>query len=280
MRAVYADMPILIGSLAELEGRHATDDELRLVHEAGYLDEVRAWSMEAGREGRPQEVRPGLVASAASWDASVAAVGSALTAIDAVLEGVARNAFCAIRPPGRDSLAREPGRFGFLNAPAIAVRFAQRHGLDRLLLVEWGAFITGSAATLLAHDEGLAVGRVGGGEAGPSASTRALDRILDRAADGPAFEAAVRSLLEEAGGMPGPDMILLSAGFDCLADDPLGELNLTGRDIYNCTRLMVEFAEAASGGRLVSMLEGGYGPGLGSAVTQHLRALAGLAPAE
>ena len=96
---------------------------------------------------------------------------------------------------------------------------------------------------------------------------------------GAGFLAAVdEALASTAAGAP-PGFVLLSAGFDGLRGDPLGDVGLTPRDYFEATVRVRKFAEQFCGGRLVSVLEGGYGDALGEAAVQHVRALAGLQPA-
>ncbi len=259
-RAVYADMLTLFDPLLDLEGRHASREELRLWHSDRYLEQVRGWVGTAEANGRPMEIAPRLVASGATWDASLAAVGCVLTGIDAVASGRSRNAFCAVRPPARDAGEEKPGRFGFLNALAIGAEYALDCGVaERVLLIEWGAGST---------PDGVGTG----------GRTRFV-RFGSPPGDDAAFLEGQGRLLEDAFGEFLPDVILLSAGFDWLDDDPESGGGLTPAGYYAATAGIREIAEARCGGRLVSVLEGGYGPrGPGVAVVQHLRALAGLAP--
>src|SRR5690606_2496765 len=112
MRAVYADMLTLFDPLLEVEGRHASDAELRLLHTPEYLARLRTWTEDAAARSQVLEPVPGIRVSGASWDAATAAVGSTLTAVDRVLAGDVRNAFCAVRPPGRYVHRDRPGGFG------------------------------------------------------------------------------------------------------------------------------------------------------------------------
>jgi len=260
MRAVYADMLTLFEPLLEVEGRHATVAELERVHSRSYLDRVRSWVAQATAVGGPVTVGPTLVASAASWEASLAAVGCALTGIQAVVDGRSRNAFCAVRPPGRDATADAPGAFGFLNPVAAAVAHLLSLGIaDRVLVVEWGESCTSLAQV---HTSNVRVVGVG-------------DLADD--ADGETFLSSTADAL--ARGVEGcaPEFVILSAGFDWLAGDPVAGRNLLPRDYYAATELVRKLSERECSGRLVSILEGGYDARLlGVAGVQHLRALAGL----
>jgi acetoin utilization deacetylase AcuC-like enzyme len=273
MRHVYRDMLTLFEPLLEVEGGHASREDLLLAHEAGYLDRVREWSVTAGAQGRPMTVEGDLVVSDATWEASLAAVGCVLTAIREVLESRVRNAFCAIRPPGQDAARDRPGRFGALNAVSVGARhLLEREGCARLLVVGWG----GGGLDLADMDP---------------ARVRTVEMPLRPAAGGADDGESSPTLPEAwvashagalAAGTDGfePDFILLSAGFDGVATDPVWPGPLQPADFHGATAAIREFAEEVCGGRLVSALAGGYDPNaLGASAVQHLRALAGLEPA-
>ncbi|MEX2581903.1 MAG: hypothetical protein WD766_01440 [Gemmatimonadota bacterium] len=281
MRAVYGDMLTLVDHLEEIEGRHATDEELRLIHTAVYLDRVRGWAAEAAERGSPIEVRPGLVISDSSWDAARAAVGSALTAVDAVLERRVTRAFVAARPPGAGAAADEPGEFALLNTVAIAARYVRdRFQTGPVLVVELDGGSGSRLREVLGATEGVRVLRLTAAEPGKSdpddgRSTRALPV----GSDGQSAVAELRHLLDSDAREPVPALILLAAGFDMLDADPRGTLALEPLDFHVLTVALRTYADRVCAGRLVSVLEGGYAPAeLGTAVVQHLRALADLPP--
>jgi acetoin utilization deacetylase AcuC-like enzyme len=269
MREVYRDMVTLNDPLLEVEGRHATDAELLLYHTPAYLKRVRDWVEDAERKGGPMEIQPGLVVSGASWDASVAAVGCAIVAVDIVLDGRARNAFCPARPPGRDATPGEPGRHGFLNPFAVVIRdLLRRKGIDRVLAVVWGdgdpargahEGVEGVRSVAIAprgRTAGAADGLAGSGEVAAVHETGDADRALEAAFEG--FR---------------PDFIVLSADFD--AGGRSGSAPRTPEDFYRATLPLRELADELCEGRLVSVLDGGYDSALlGAAAVQHLRALA------
>ncbi len=294
MRAVYADMLTLFPVLIQVEGRHASRNELGLVHTPEYLDEVEGWVEEATRHGRPIHRGAGLVVSGATWDASTAAVGCVLAGIDAVAEGGAANAFCAIRPPARDARPDRAGLFGVFNHLAIGARYLRRRmGTGRVAIVEWmGRGGIGSVEVALGEDEGVTLAPVTvptvaprGRRSEDAASPRKTPNPKDGAVDGRA--GARESLLEstrstlEMLAESRVDFLLLSASFEGLPNDPIAPGPLHPTDFYDATVLVREFADAACGGRMVSVLEGGMdSAGTAAAVVQHLRALAGLERAD
>lgn len=282
VRAVYKDMLTLHGHLLDVEAAPATEAEVQRVHTAGYLDELRAAVARAAAAGEPVPFG-GTLVSDASWDAAVAAAGTAIRGVDAVLGGEATNAFAAARPAGAGAWAEGTSGFSLLNNVAIALRHAQEeYGVRRVLVVEWSGERMEGTRRIFAGDTDvrlLSVHRAGAAAA-PRDAGNVTGVVLPAGAAGDLYRGAFESALAEVLSGFAPELILLSAGFDALATDPLGEFALTPLDYYHLTRHLVERAETCCSARLVSVLEGGYDPsGTGRAVVQHLRALTGLPPA-
>lgn len=257
-RAVYKDMLTLFEPMLELSATPATDEDLRLVHSAEYVQRVRDVAAGAGTQVAELD---GVRLSGATDEAARASVGGALTAVDAVLVGDVRNAFVLARPAGRDALPDEAAGFSIFNTVAIAARHLhERRGVGSVLVVSWGS----SPATHLRHVL--------------NAPWLQMIDIHAPGSDGAAFADALRGAL---GSVPSaPEFVLLSAGFDILAGDPVGSLAVEPRDIHDITRVLREWTDQHASGRLVSVLDGGYdAPRTARAVVQHLRALIGLPPA-
>lgn len=281
MRAVNRDMIALYDRVLEFEGRHASDDELLLVHSEEYLEKVKGWSLQAAEAGKSIEVGPGVIVSEASWDAARAATGSVLSAIDAVMEGRATNAFCPVRPPGAQVLADAPGVYGLLNSVAVAARYlSSRHGVSSVVVVEWTSASSSALAALVGRDPQVHVGSVGAAKDNQAPVETGRWRSLPASASGSDFCAALNELVEEMETTIKPGFILLAAGMDVLRGDPIGGLDVAPVDLHDATRILMDWAEDSCHGRLVSVLEGGYdAPALGTGVVQHLRALTELEPA-
>jgi acetoin utilization deacetylase AcuC-like enzyme len=276
-RVVYRDMLTLFDPLLEIEAVHASEADLRLAHTEGYIRAVRRRVEESARAGEVLPLDGGTVVSGSSWAAATAAVGAALTAIGALLRGEARNAFCATRPPGHGVGRERPDRFGIFNPVAIAARvLLERHGLARVLVLDWGAHPgTGTLDILLGDPRVTYVGLAG-------EALRTLPpphRLAHVAADaaGPEIAAALEHALDRAIADGAPEFLLLSMGCDALASDPSGRFRLDPADYFVLTETVRTRADAVCGGRLVSVLEEGYdASGTGAAVLHHLRALAAL----
>ncbi|HEX6749963.1 MAG TPA: hypothetical protein VF092_21905 [Longimicrobium sp.] len=277
-RAVYRDMVAMFDPLLQVQAEPATEADLLRVHTRRYVDDVRRTAIAAAAEGRPLELG-GVPVSGASWDAALAAAGGAITAADVVLGGEVRNAFVAARPPGRGGRADAPGEHSLFNNVAVAARhLRERHGSSRVLIVAWGIHPATAIREVVAGDPGISVISVHQQFEGADEPHRS-DRAIPPGSGGDAFGEAMRDALGAVAPGESPDFVLLSAGLDIVAGDPRGGLAVTPREVYDLTAELVEWADARAGGRLVSVLEGGYGTGLGAAVVQHLRALAGLPPA-
>lgn len=270
--------PELFASLVHHEGRHATVPEITLVHDAAYVQRV-ADTVAAGG-GR---LDPDTVVSEGSWDAITAGAGCVLDGVDMAFDGRAIRSFSAVRPPGHHALRDRAMGFCLFGNVAIAGHYAlQRDDCDRILIVDWDVH-HGNGTQALVEDESRIhfvsmhqwpwyPGSGAADDHGPHdtvwnvpmppslPSARYVDALLG------AVDAATKDWT--------PDLILLSAGFDCLEDDPLGAFTLTLDDVRTLTRALVERADKWCGGRLVSALEGGYAPdAVAKAVMVHLAAL-------
>ncbi len=276
-RALREDFE-LFQALEHVEGRHATPEELALAHDPGYVAFVRDLAERGG--GR---LDPDTVASEGSWDAARAAAGCVLDGVDLALDGRATRSFSAVRPPGHHALHDRGMGFCLFGNVAVAAHYARRvRGVDRVLIVDWDVH-HGNGTQALVEDTpeihfvsmhqwpwypgtGAADDRGPHGTVWnvPMAAGLPPERYVD------AFLGAVDAA---ASGFT-PDLVLVSAGFDSLAGDPLGGFTLELEHVTALTRAVVERADSWCGGRVVSALEGGYAPErVAAACLAHLRAL-------
>ena len=268
----------LYESLDHLEGRHASEEEIALAHDPSYIAAVRALAAKGG--GR---LDADTVASPGSWDAASAGAGCVLDAVDLALAGATTRSFCAVRPPGHHALRGSAMGFCLFGNVAIAAHYARRvKHLDRVLIVDWDVHHGNGTQALVENDVNIRFvsmhqwpwypGTGAADDRGPKRSVWnvPLPPALPRETYVGEFLAAVdRAAVEFT-----PDLLLISAGFDSLAGDPLGGFTLEMEDVARLTREMVSRAEQWCGGRLVSSLEGGYAPDrLGEAAAVHMRAL-------
>lgn len=286
VRAVQRDMVALWEPLRQMAATPAPEADLLLVHTSAYVARVREQADASAREGRTLEL-DGVPVSGASWEAALASVGAALTAVDAVLDGAVRNGFALARPPGRGASADGPGEFSLFNTAAIAARHLRaRRGMGRVLVVAWGAHPPAALAGLLAEDEGVRLISIHQHprtfpDPRPEDEHPPVPGVaLAPGGTGEDFAAALRGALDAVPADASPEFVLLSAGFDILAADPHGALAVQPDEVFAITTVLREWVDARAGGRLVSVLEGGYAAAeTARAVIQHLHALAGIGPA-
>ena len=228
------------------------------------------------------------VVSLRSLDAALRAAGGACRAVDMVLGGEAQNAFLPARPPGHHATSERAMGFCLFNTAAVAARYAQRHHaeVERVAVLDWdvhhgngtqGIFYDDPSVFFFsAHQYPWYPGTGARGETGVGRG-RGYTLNVPLRARTPAAEhrRAFEAALEEIGSKFRPDLVIISAGFDSRAGDPLGQLLLEDEDFVALTRAAKAWAREACGGRVVSCLEGGYDLStLGATVRAHVRALA------
>ncbi|MBL8209695.1 MAG: histone deacetylase [Bryobacterales bacterium] len=276
------DQAGILKRFTAIPSRAATEDEIAACHTREYIATARR---DIARGARTLSTGDTAI-SPKSFDVARNAAGGALNAIDAVVTGKAKNAFCLLRPPGHHATPDRGMGFCVFNNVAIAARYAQRrHGLDRILIVDWDVhhgngtqdifYTDGSVLFFSTHQHPWYPGSGMTDETGEGKGKgRILNRPLAAGAGRDEILGAFRDTLKPAADAFKPDLVLISAGFDSRQDDPLGRFRLTDADFSELTSLMLEIAAKHAKGRLVSVLEGGYNlNGIGPAVTAHLKTL-------
>jgi acetoin utilization deacetylase AcuC-like enzyme len=215
-------------------------------------------------------------------------VGGVLNAVDAVMRGDVRNAFCAVRPPGHHATPDRGMGFCIFNSVAIAARHLQKsHGLHRVLIVDWDYhhgngtqdtfYKDGTVMLFDTHHFGAYPGTGSVEETGEGPGRGAIINVPMTPGAGDAeFVEAFRAKLVPAARAFKPDFILISAGFDSMRDDVLGMFDITPAGYEQMTKIVVELADELCHGRVVSVLEGGYRlDGLAESVAAHVNVLKG-----
>jgi acetoin utilization deacetylase AcuC-like enzyme len=270
--------------LLHVEPEPASLESILLNHRRGYIDLVRRECA----EGDGQLSTGDTVICAETWEASLRAAGAACQAVDLIVAGRVRNAFCAVRPPGHHS--RPNGGMGFcvFNNLAIGVRHArERHGLKRALIVDWDlhhgngtqeTFWEDAAVMQFhTHQGGIYPGtgwpdERGGGEA----EGNIMNFPLRPGCGIEVFEHLYREELAPAVRRFRPDIVFVSAGYDSHREDPLGMLKLDEAGFGRLATIVADLAAELCGGRLVLCLEGGYNvDALGASVAATIRVLTG-----
>jgi acetoin utilization deacetylase AcuC-like enzyme len=228
------------------------------------------------------------VVSPGSWEAALAAAGSAPTAIDAVLDAEVRNAFCLVRPPGHHATVHRAMGFCLFNNIAVGARYAQSRGVKRVLIVDWDVHHGNGTEEIFDEDPdvfylsmhqsphypGTGLSTHHGRGSGQGAT---LNLPVPPGLPAERYVSELTTGLERAVEDFAPDLVLISAGFDAAAGDPLAGLTLRPADYHTLTERVMEVAARQCDDRLVSMLEGGYDLDmLATCGLEHVRALCGL----
>ncbi len=289
MGAVERALPGLYADVTPVVPQPADSAALELVHSREHIERVRSVCERSAKTGRvlqADEAEGDTVVSPRSWDAALAAVGCGIAAVDAVASGGHRAALCAVRPPGHHATRDRAMGFCLFNNVAVAARHAlARRDIDRVLVIDWDVhhgngtqdiFYEDPAVFVLSmHQHPLYPGTGMADERGSGAGEgTTLNLPMPAGLEAPRYVGALLEGLDEALRSFAPDMVLVSAGFDAGAGDPLGGFTLTPGDFATLTHEVVGRTRDTARNRVVSMLEGGYNPDeLGRSVVSHLTAL-------
>jgi acetoin utilization deacetylase AcuC-like enzyme len=267
--------PDLAAGVTWVEATPAERAALERVHPPAYLDLLDGL---AGRGGGLLDAD--TIMGPRSWDAARAAAGAAIAAVErALAQGACGTAFAATRPPGHHALAARAMGFCFLNNVVLAARHAQQRGASRVLIVDWDVHHGNGTQALVETDPSVRFVSMhqypwypGTG----AADERGVGNVFNvPRPPGLPRQTYVGDLLAAVdAALDGwrPDLLLISAGFDSLAGDPLGGFTLEPTDI---ARLTTALRERVASKPVVGMLEGGYRLDLLAAgATEHVRALA------
>lgn len=248
-------------------------------HDEAYV----AGMMQRLEQGGPVQADDDTPVSPGTLEAALRSAGAAVQSVDEVMAGQVRNAFSAMRPPGHHAGRARAAGFCFFNNVAVAARQAQAvHGAGRVAILDWDAHhgdgtqeIFWDDASVLfcsTHQWPLYPGTGAASERG--AHDTVVNVPLPAGSDGTAFREALDVAVLPRIASFRPDLILISAGFDAHWRDPLSDLDLTEADFAWATRRLVDIADAVCGGRIVSLLEGGYDLiGLARSAEAHVAAL-------
>jgi acetoin utilization deacetylase AcuC-like enzyme len=256
-------------------------ETVALCHDNHYIDELRHIAPTSGMAyiDGDTSMSPG------TWEAVMRGVGGAVAATDAVMRGETANAFVATRPPGHHAEINKSMGFCFFDNAAIAARYAQRtYGITRAAVVDFDVHhgngtqdIFWADPTVMycsTHQMPLFPGTGASGERGEHDTV--VNAPLASEDGSVKFRAAFENLILPQLRKFAPELIIISAGFDAHYRDPLATLNVKAEDFGWVTRKLMDVADSTAGGRIVSVLEGGYDlQGLKESVGEHVTALMG-----
>ncbi|MBN9017484.1 MAG: histone deacetylase family protein [Rhizobiales bacterium] len=258
-----------------------TDAETILTcHPLAHLDAMRTASPSEGMVRLDADT----IMSPKTLEAALIAVGGACDAVDAVLTGVADNAFCAMRPPGHHAEPTHAMGFCFFNQAAIAARHAQaKHGIGRVAIVDFDVHHGNGTQAIFWDDPSVLYASThqmplypGTGAASETGAGNIVNAPLPPGAGGEEFREAFEDRILPALDRFAPELVIVSAGFDAHERDPLASLELVEADFAWATSVLMERADRFAGGRLVSVLEGGYDlKALAGSVAAHVGTLMG-----
>ena len=277
----HLDTRGLLGRLAVIRPKPCPVERLARVHTRDYIESIRSACARA-----PAQLDPDTAVSSGSWEAALLSAGGALAACDAVVSGKASAAFVCTRPPGHHAEADLAMGFCLFNNVAVAARYLQdEHRLGRVLIVDWDVHHGNGTQHMFEDDDtvfyfsthqypfypgtGSARETGSGGGAGYTLNYPMLAGSGDEE-----YVQVFREVLRPEIDRVQPEAILISAGFDAHRSDPLAGMAVTEKGYAAMTAILKEAADKHCGGRIVSLLEGGYDlTALGASVEAHLRAL-------
>lgn len=285
VHALYKETPDLQELVLQREGVPVTEAELLRVHTAEHVARLKQAHAKAAAENQIVALDSETLMSPPSWRALLAAAGCVITTCEAVLNGEAQTGFALARPPGHHATASVPMGFCLINNVAIAARWLIERGTKRVLIIDWDVHHGNGTQDIFYHDPAVyyfsmhqspwypGTGHRSERGAGNAHGTN-RNVPLPAGTTGAEFVEIFKRELDATLSEFTPEFVLVSAGFDCLHGDPLGQLLVEPADLHTITTYLMN---ALPHGRIVHTLEGGYNPPLtGAGAVAVVRALAGL----
>ena len=265
-----------------LKRHEAPEIDLRiveLVHTPYYIENIVALSPEKGRV----QIDADTSMSSRSLEAARRSSGAAVEAVDQVITGFAKNAFCAVRPPGHHAESSRAMGFCLFNGAAIAAFHARSaHSLDKVAVIDFDVHHGNGTQHSFEQEPNLFYASSHqspaypgtGKETDEGCANNICNVTLPPGSGSLEFKSGYTKRILPALESFNPELIIISAGFDAHSKDPLAQINLEASDYGWISQKILELAEKCCGGRVISILEGGYDiEALRESVQVHVRAL-------
>ncbi len=246
--------------LDHYEAPRVTEEQLARAHPAEYIEHIRSRAPTAGLE----ILDPDTAMCPETVEAALRAAGANVLAVDLVMSGRARRAFCNVRPPGHHAERSRAMGFCLFNNVAVGVAHAlERHGLERVAILDFDVHLGNGTEDIFRDDQRVLLCSLFQYPLYPdmnpaSVPGRIVNCPLPEGSGSPEFRAAVTEHWLPALESFAPQMVFVSAGFDAHAADPLAQMRLATDDYTWITHAACTVANRHSSGRIVSTLEGGY----------------------
>ncbi len=277
----YLEVEGLVQQCRQPQWSPATRQQIGRLHKDAWYDELRDYAEAGG--GR---IEADTVVSQRSFDAATLAAGAVCDAVGRVVQGEDTTALCLVRPPGHHAVAGGAMGFCLFNNIAIGAKEAiAAHQLDRVLIVDWDVHHGNGTQDMFWTDEQVGFLSIhrwpfypGSGKGDETGSGQGLGTTrnlpIEYGTSRADYLAQFANELADFASRVKPQLVLVSAGFDAHRQDPIGSLQLETEDFAELTQMVKQIAGEHAGGRLISVLEGGYHPArLAESVGLHLAGL-------
>ena len=268
----------LAGLVRLLQAKKATDEDLLRVHSLHHIANLKQNAPLSGYYA----IDPDTLLNAHTLEAAYYAAGAGIMAVDEIMTGQARRAFCAVRPPGHHACFDQAMGFCFFNNIAVATAYAlEKYGLDQVVIIDFDVHHGNGTEDIFAHNDQVHMFGFYQHPFYPKArhsppAPNMYNEPVPAGADSATIRHIVNTYWLPRLRQLKPRLLLISAGFDAHKEDNMAQLRLDEDDFAWITQQVMQATVASTQGRVVSMLEGGYDlPSLSRSVQAHLQVLVG-----